>query len=112
MLPVLEQLRRSHRERERRGRGRLRFSAPNLDLRLERFDGAADARDESPAPYAGNDRGRVRRVFKNLQTDRRVTGDEIAIVERMDERPFDSGKRTILEGFPRDIVWHRNEFRA
>ena len=52
-----------------------------------------DARDESAAADAGNDRGRVGRVFKNLQSHRRMAGDEIVIVERMHERPFGSGKR-------------------
>ena len=47
---------------------------------------------------------RVGRVFKNLETHRRMTGDEIVIVERMHKRSFGSGKRTILERFPGDIV--------
>ena len=73
---------------------------------------AADARDEPPSPDAGNDRNRVGRVFQNLQSHGRVTGDEIVIVERMHERSFNAGKRMLVERLPGDLVRHCNEFGA
>ncbi len=37
---------------------------------------------------------------------------KLSIVERMNKCSFGSGKRTLLERFPCDIVWHWNEFGA
>ncbi len=80
-------------------------SAPQtLISGFKRLDGAADARDQSPAADAGDDRDRLGRVFQDLQTHGRMTGDEIVIVERMDKGPFHSRKRALLQRLPSDIV--------
>src|SRR6266480_2225410 len=108
LLEVLEYLRRSFRERKRGGRGRLRLNPKNFDFWLQRFDCAADARNEPAAAYASDDRFCVRRVFKNFETHRAMTSDEIVIVEWMHKRAFCSGKRTLVERFPSGVVSNRD----
>ena len=55
---------------------------------------------------------RVGRVFQNLESHRSMAGDEIVIVERVDECPFHAGKGAILQCFPRDFVRDRDQFRS
>ena|SRR6516162_6350204 len=89
------------------------FPVPRREnLRLERLDGAANADDEAAAADACNDRGGVGRVFKDLQTHRRMTGNEIVVIKRMHKYPFDPGERTFLKGLPRDFIRHGNQSRA
>ena len=78
----LNSCRRPRREGKRKRRGRLRFHAPNFDLRSKRLDRAAHAGDESAAADARDDRDGVGRVFQNLEAHRPMAGDEIVIVER------------------------------
>jgi len=59
ILPLLEDLRRSHGKRTRRGSGRFRFSAQHFDVRPEGFNGAAHSSDQSPTPDTGNDGSRL-----------------------------------------------------
>jgi hypothetical protein len=40
-----------------------------------------------------------------------MTCDEIVVVERMNKSSVGSGKRSVFERLPRNIVWNRNEFR-
>jgi len=58
-----------------RGGGAVSGSVPNLDLRLEALDGAADAVMSPPAPDARYDRDGGRAASPNLQpmvADRRM----------------------------------------
>src|ERR1700729_984257 len=97
---------------ERSGRGRFRLGAPPLDSGIEGFESAAYARDEATAADCGDDRGGVRSIFENLEAHRRMTGDEIMIVEWVHERPFHAGKRSIPKGLPRGCIRHRDETGA
>src|SRR5207249_4699404 len=105
-LPIFENLRRPHFERQGAGCGCLRFDTENLYLRLEGFDCAADASDEPATTNAGNDRRRIWCVFQNFKSHCSVTGDEIVIVERMNKCSLRSGKRTFVECFPGHVVWY------
>ena len=95
-FPILEHLRRAHLERERGGRRCLWFNAPDLDLWFEGLERARDARDQTTTANAGDDRSRVRRVFKNLEPHCSVARDEIVIVEWMDERSVRSRERAVF----------------
>ena len=50
------------------------------------------------------------RIFQNLQPHRGMTGDEIVIVERMNEGSFGAGKGARVERAPGDVVGDEDEF--
>ena len=78
-------LRRTFLKRKRSGRGGFRLDTEDLDFRLERLDRAAHTGDQSAAADARDHGGGVWSVFENFEAHRAVTGDEIVIVERMNE---------------------------
>ncbi len=57
---------------------------------LSALSALADAGDQPAAADAGDDRRGVRCILENLQAHGAVAGDEIVIVERMHEGPFDA----------------------
>src|SRR5204862_3941988 len=60
----------------------------------------------------GNDGDGVRRILENLEAHRRVTGDEVLIVEWMDERPLDAGICAVVERLPGDRIRYEHELCA
>ena len=45
----------------------------------------------------------LRAVFEDLQPECRIPGDEVVVVERMDERAFDSWEGALLHRLPRGV---------
>ena len=67
-------------------------SAPNtFTSGFSALTALADADDQPAAADARRSRRRVGRIFENLEPHRGVAGDEIVIVERVDERPSTPG---------------------
>ena len=88
-LPGLELLRRAAASESAIGAAVSGSTPQIVTPGAERLERAADAGDESAAADA-RDHGRgLGRVLQNLQPHRGVTGDEIVIVERMNERSLE-----------------------
>jgi len=68
-------------------RRRLRLGAEDLHRGRELPDGAADSGDESAAADRRNHGLHGRKIFEDLQPQRRVTGDEVVIVEGCTNEP-------------------------
>ncbi len=98
-------------ERQRRRRRGFGLRTPDADRRIERLHGAADPRDQSAASDGGDDGGGIGRVLQDFQAHRRMTGDEVLVVERMDERPKNPRIRPVVERLPGDLVRHQHEGR-
>ena len=56
-----------------------------LDVRIQRLDGKGYARDKSAATYRNDDSFYIWQLVENLQTDGALPGDDILIIERMNE---------------------------
>ncbi len=56
-----------------------------LDVRIQRLDGKGYTRDKSAATYRNDDSFYIWQLVENLQTDGALSGDDILIIERMNE---------------------------
>src|SRR5271156_5192391 len=81
-------------------RGSLRFGGKDLHFRLKGGRGRCDAATEAASAEAGDDRGYVGQVFENLQTGGGVAGDEIVVVEGMNEDAVKGGMLAFGHGGP------------
>src|SRR5207248_11225564 len=110
-FPVWKNLRRTSFKRKRRRRCGLRFNPEYFYFRFQGLDCAGDARDQSAAANTSDDGGHIWRVFENFQCHRAMTGNEIIVIERMNECSINSRKASFIERFPSDFVRNWNESR-
>jgi hypothetical protein len=62
-----------------------RLDAKDLDVRLQRLGGCCDAADQAAAADRHDQRVEVRIVFQHFQRDGALPGDDVDVIERVDE---------------------------
>src|SRR5258708_14030207 len=77
-----------------------------------RLDRAADAGDQATAADRGDDGAHVGQVLEDLQAHGAMAGDEIVIVERVDEGAVEPGISMRLGRLPRLLIGNRDDGRA
>jgi len=108
LLPLGEYLWRLLGKRQRTGRRCFRLCAPHFYLRFERFERATNSGEQTTTSNGRGYRHHIGRVLENLQSERRIPGHKILVVERVNECSFDSREGTILHRLPRSIERDRN----
>ena len=76
--------------------GPLGLHGDHPDVRTAGLDRGRDPRDQAPAPGADDDRGDVRALVEDLQADRALPGDDVGVLEGVDEHR--SGPLGVLGG--------------
>src|SRR5436190_2199554 len=77
--------------------------APHCSFRLERFERATDSGEQTTTSNRRGYRHHIGRVLENLQSERRIPGHKILVVERVNECSFDSREGAILHCLPGSI---------
>ena len=80
-----------------RGGEPLRLNADDGDRRPQRLDGDGDARDQSAAADGDDDRVEVGGLLQHLQPQRALAGDDVRVVERMDQNASALRRQTLRE---------------
>ena len=101
------------RERARGRCGSFRLRAPDLDRRAcSALTALATPVMSPPPPMPRNHGSRVGCVLQDLQSHRRVPGDEVVVVEGMDERAVDAWDARSSSAFHATSIGHGNQLRA
>jgi hypothetical protein len=99
-------------ERGRKRRRGLDLGRPDASFRAQGPECRRDAAGEAAAAERHDDRVHVRKVFQDLEPDRRVSGDDGLVADRMDEVALDPGIAVVFEDLPPARIGELHRLRA